>query len=400
MVVATSVSRNISSGNAVQINGPVADKVYNLNFKTLVVSPDCKCGWGTEIVSSGNESALPSRCAAKMPNKSKVLKTPSSSKVSGKFTVQLPAEVFAVLAAIQATTQLVEQAFRIVDRLRKAHSRQKALADVLTRHRSELESIKAIIGIIDDEEDLQIPTVATELVRLQGVQVRLAELLENLDPKMTSKMNQIARQLTSGSADEKKLGDIMDELVQVKTMLVLRIQVAHVGVIRTIGKEAVVNAEAIQRIDEYLREHVHNCEGLKIAKLLKGRRPSNDGTVPLTLADLKALNNEANGEGEDSGDETLVDDSETSPRDLPVKTERIITRNIARNQALQINAAVIEDLWKDVNHLKIHDNVAEDESTQVNYAMNREVFSMLFEQRNKVVAAPRQRTAVRAKRAS
>ncbi|RYN23068.1 hypothetical protein AA0119_g5795 [Alternaria tenuissima] len=310
------------------------------------------------------------------------------------------AEVFAVLAAIQATTQLVEQAFRIVDRLRKAHSRQKALADVLTRHRSELESIKAIIGIIDDEEDLQIPTVATELVRLQGVQVRLAELLENLDPKMTSKMNQIARQLTSGSADEKKLGDIMDELVQVKTMLVLRIQVAHVGVIRTIGKEAVVNAEAIQRIDEYLREHVHNCEGLKIAKLLKGRRPSNDGTVPLTLADLKALNNEANGEGEDSGDETLVDDSETSPRDLPVKTERIITRNIARNQALQINAAVIEDLWKDVNHLKIHDNVAEDESTQVNYAMNREVFSMLFEQRNKVVAAPRQRTAVRAKRAS
>jgi hypothetical protein len=32
MVVATSVSRNISSGNAVQINGPVADKVYNLNL--------------------------------------------------------------------------------------------------------------------------------------------------------------------------------------------------------------------------------------------------------------------------------------------------------------------------------------------------------------------------------
>jgi hypothetical protein len=57
--------------------------------------------------------------------------------------------------------------------------------------------------------------------------------------------------------------------------------------------------------------------------------------------------------------ETLVDDAETAPRDLPVKTERIITRNTARNQALQINAAVIEDLWKDVNHLRIHDNVAD-----------------------------------------
>jgi hypothetical protein len=194
----------------------------------------------------------------------------------------------AVFAAIQATTQLVEQAFRIVDRLRRACSRQKALAEVLTRHRSELESIKAIIGIIDDEEDLQIATVATELVRLQAVQVKLAELLENLDPKMTSKMNQIAHQLTSGSADEKKLGAIMDELVQVKAMLVLRIQVAHVGVIRTIGKEAVVNAEAIRRIDEYLREHVDNCEGLRIAKLLKGRRPSSEclaARVSLTPTD-------------------------------------------------------------------------------------------------------------------
>jgi hypothetical protein len=117
-----------------------------------------------------------------------------------------------------------------------------------------------------------------------------------------------------------------------------------------------------------------------------------DGTVPLTLADLKALNNEAHGESEDSGDETLVDDTEAAPRDLPIKTERIIT--------LQINAAVIEDLWKDVNHLKIHDNVAEDESMQVNYAMTREAFSVVLEQRNKVVAAPRQKTAVRAKRAS
>jgi hypothetical protein len=187
--------------------------------------------------------------------------------------------VLTVFAAIQATTQLVEQAFRIVDRLRKAHSRQKALADVLSRHRGELESIKAIIGIIDDEEDLRIPTVATELVRLQGVQNKLAALLETLDPKMTSKMNQIARQLVYGSADEKKLSVIMDELVQVKTMLVLRIQVAHVGVIRTIGKEAVVNTEAIQRIDEYLREHVHNCEGLRIARLLKGRRPSSKSSA-------------------------------------------------------------------------------------------------------------------------
>ena len=36
-----------------------------------------------------------------------------------------------------------------------------------------------------------------------------------------------------------------------------------------------------------------------------------DGTVLLKLADLKALNKEDNGGGEDSGEETFVDDSET-----------------------------------------------------------------------------------------
>ncbi|CAN9248391.1 unnamed protein product [Alternaria alternata] len=57
--------------------------------------------------------------------------------------------------------------------------------------------------------------------------------------------------------------------------------------------------------------------------------------------------------------ETLVDDAGTAPRDLSDKTERITTRKMARKQALQINAALEEDLWKEVNHLKIHDDVAD-----------------------------------------
>ncbi|KAL1800891.1 hypothetical protein ACET3X_001233 [Alternaria dauci] len=58
-------------------------KVYNLSFKTLVVSSDRECGWRTQIVSFGNQSALPSRCIAKMLNESKALKIPSSLKCLG-----------------------------------------------------------------------------------------------------------------------------------------------------------------------------------------------------------------------------------------------------------------------------------------------------------------------------
>lgn len=139
----------------------------------------------------------------------------------------------AVVSAIQATTQLVEQVFRIFKRLRDANARQKGLPEVLARHYSELKSIKAIIGMIYDEQDLKTPTVAAELVRLQDVSQRLAGLIKTLVPTTTSKMIQFARQLVDGSADEKKLSAIMGELFQVKAVLVLSIQVAHVGVVRT-----------------------------------------------------------------------------------------------------------------------------------------------------------------------
>jgi hypothetical protein len=180
------------------------------------------------------------------------------------------------MSAVQATTQLVEQAFRIIARLRTAHQRQKALVDVLTRHETELRGVKTLIGIIDDEEELHTPSVAEELVHLQAVQGKLAKMLETLDPKQRSKANQFARQLVQGSADEKKLATIMDELVHIKATLLLRIQVSSVGVMRNIEQELVANAEVIQRIDQSLREHISDCEGLRIARLLKGRRPSSE----------------------------------------------------------------------------------------------------------------------------
>jgi hypothetical protein len=107
----------------------------------------------------------------------------------------------------------------------------------------------------------------------------------------------------------------------------------------------------------------------------------------LTLADLKSLSNE--GDGEDSGDETLVDESESPVRNGPIKTERIILRNEARNQALQINAALQEDIWKDINRLVIRDNVAEDQALQVNYGTTHEMTLLLLDRQDKRIAARR-----------
>ncbi|KAK1910553.1 hypothetical protein P3342_008432 [Pyrenophora teres f. teres] len=248
--------------------------------------------------------------------------------------VEPQAEEFAFIAAIQAISQLSEQALRIFNRLRNAHSHREAISEVLDRHISKLKSIKTVIGIIDDEEDLRILTVTTEIARLETVQNRLNEFLETLDPKR-NKIYRTSGQLVCGSKEEKKLGTIMDELVQVETVLLWRIHVAHVGVIRTIGKEVVVSVEAVERIDGDLREHVQNCSGLRIARLLKGRHPSVDGTVLLKITDLEARN------------------------------DSIITRN----QAFQTSTAIEKDIWEDITSLKIKDNFSESQDLQINYSI-------------------------------
>jgi len=294
-----------------------------------------------------------------------------------------------VLAAIQATTALVEQACRFFGRLRQANDRQKGLPEVLARHRSELDSIKAIVGMIEDVDDLQTPSVAKQLVRLEAISRKLAALIKTIDVTTTKKMFQFARQLVDGSADERRLNDIMGELDQVKATLLLSIKVAHVGVIQTMDKRVVANAEAVERIDESLRELVQDWKGLRIARLLKGRRASNDGHVPLTLADLKALDKEVRADGEDSEDETLVDELETSPREAAIKTERIVINNASRGYAVQVNAPLDTDMYKDLSSLRIQDNVAEEQSVQINYGTTTKSLSILLElARLRQVSAP------------
>jgi len=94
----------------------------------------------------------------------------------------------------------------------------------------------------------------------------------------------------------------------------------------------------------------------------------------LTLADERFLSNPDS--GEESGDETLVDDSETLPHYASEKTERIILRNVALHQALQINAALGKDIWKDTNRIVTKDNRAEDQSVQLNYGTSLEAFTL------------------------
>ena len=130
-----------------------------------------------------------------------------------------------------------------------------------------------MIGIIEDVKDLQTANVCSEVLRLKEVGDKLIELLKEMEAPRKP-VQQLAHQLTNGSLDESRLSGTMSELGQVKSMLLLRIQVANVGVMRDMQQGLVANTEVIARVDQFLRDEVGGCEGLRIARLLHGRRPS------------------------------------------------------------------------------------------------------------------------------
>jgi hypothetical protein len=107
--------------------------------------------------------------------------------------------------------------------------------------------------------------------------------------------------------------------------------------------------------------------------------------VPITAEELRSLTRI---ESDDSSeDETLVDDSEMSLRNLPGKTGRDIDHNKATTRSIQINAAIETDIWKDMDRLSIKHNVAESRAVQINHGTTLQVLAFMRDWQGHNIAA-------------
>ena len=64
---------------------------------------------------------------------------------------------------------------------------------------------------------------------------------------------------------------------------------------------------------------------------------------------------------------------------------------------MQINAALGEDIWKDMNRLIIKDNVAGNQSVQVNHGTTLEATLLLLDRQDERIAAVRRKVAANKK---
>lgn len=182
------------------------------------------------------------------------------------------------LDCIQAVKSLLDENCLILASILKVHERQKSLVDTLSRHKDELRSVKAIVEVIEDEDDLQTPYIDTELIRLREILSRLAKLPAPLNPIPEYQSNHSSRRFSIGSSHERLLNSIMAELGQSKTTILKRMSLVLI-----FGSPTRFSAVRVKSIDKDLRDRVRNFDGLRIAQLIKGRQVAGAWSTTITL---------------------------------------------------------------------------------------------------------------------
>ncbi|CAI7597741.1 unnamed protein product [Penicillium discolor] len=263
------------------------------------------------------------------------------------------------LSITTSVLALLETSINITGRLRVAYS-----SSLLNQHHEELRRTESVIRVVHSEGCLETAAVTSELEKMKNLSQELLTLLERLDPGKKSLPRQIAHQLTSGSQDERHLARIVERMNTTKTNIILHVQIAGVGLTRDGQSIIAANAAKISQLGRTVREILGDGQGLRIASLIQNQPLHEDGTVALDQSDLNQIGISVTKGG----------------------TTRIITGNLTRLQALQINGPVGEDEWKTISHLEIRDNEAGPGSSQVNYPVSGAVFaSLLFDHTIKYV---------------
>jgi hypothetical protein len=134
-----------------------------------------------------------------------------------------------------------------------------------------MESLQSIIKVIKEQELLQTAGVTGELVNLEKRTKDFNVYVESLDPGTKGSASQFFHQLIKGGNEEKTVMEKLKGLGQRKASLTLQIQVAGIGVQRDIGKNIVVNAEAVKKVDGKVQKLLGKGKGLKLAERIENK---------------------------------------------------------------------------------------------------------------------------------
>ena len=148
--------------------------------------------------------------------------------------------------------------------------RQKSLPELVKTYLAEVSQTKKIVELAASEAALKTPNVGVTIARLAVVGEALRSHLAEL-AGATGRVQGFVKQILSGRQDQEKLESIMRDLGNAKQDLGLYIQLANVGLTRSVGEAVHVNTAAVDAVNRLLSEQLGPTYTLKMAQLVEGR---------------------------------------------------------------------------------------------------------------------------------
>ncbi|TGO37888.1 hypothetical protein BHYA_0086g00030 [Botrytis hyacinthi] len=249
-------------------------------------------------------------------------------------------------AAISAVSISLESIISLLGRLPKTYS-----AQIVGTYVVEIKRILEILDLVKHEVDLRTTAVLSEIETIDKI---ATELRSNLEVMVSGEEIQARRsdpQSPIGKTEKETLTKLMALLEHAKSNLGTGLNTARVEVTRLVSDKMNI----LNRVDGLLLNIFGDDRGFGSIGVVKKYQPQKTNGAEVALENV-----------EDAGR----------------VSRRIVSRNVAREQALQINAPIGEKGWREAFQIEIQDNEATGSSIQINHAISEDLFDKLLAHRS------------------
>jgi hypothetical protein len=133
---------------------------------------------------------------------------------------------------------------------------------------AEVGETKSIIDLVRNEDALHTSGAVATMRRVEAFGQELKKHLMSMgEPR--SGLRQFGHQIVRGSDDEAQLASIMARLNRAKQDLILQIQVANVGLTKSVNNAILVEVATVNKIQALLEDTLGEGKSLRIADFLR-----------------------------------------------------------------------------------------------------------------------------------
>ncbi|KAH7258904.1 uncharacterized protein BKA55DRAFT_561760 [Fusarium redolens] len=283
------------------------------------------------------------------------------------------------IGAVAAATATIDQSLKLIRRVSTAIEIHKNGRKDLEFICNDLSSIAQVIELVQTIKEIRTKGVLKALANMLKHAEKLDNHVQQVKKKSStgSSCRRVAHHFMTGPEDLEHANRMVTELATLKATLILHIQVAHVGLVvqndqdkqENPGCTHMLDSSVLHEVNQVVEHRLGKGQGLKIAEVLQGKSPDDDGMIRLTQEEYECL---------------IFYSLDESQSNQELGTIRV-ANNQTFDQALQINGFISDDWMEFAQNLTIEDNEARNQSIQVNVPTKRQDFTALLAVRNKTL---------------